>query len=82
MYMNSEVFDKVKEILIENFFVDEEKITESASFLDDFGLDSLMCMELLLQAEEVFNVKIDPEDVSKVVKVSDAVKLISDKIGE
>ena len=80
--MNSKVFDKVKEILIESFFVDEEKITESASFLDDFGLDSLMCMELLLQAEEAFNVKIDPEDVSKVVKVSDAVKLISDKIGE
>ena len=79
--MSSEdIFEKVKEIVIEQLGVSETSITTEASFIDDLGADSLDIVELIMALEEEFDLEIPDNDAEKVVTVGDVVDYIKDNI--
>ena len=79
--MNSEeIFDKVKEIIIEQLGVTESAVTTEASFIDDLGADSLDIVELIMALEEEFDLEIPDSDAEKVVTVGDVVEYIKENI--
>ena len=79
--MNSdEIFDKVKEIIIEQLGATESAITPEASFIDDLGADSLDIVELIMALEEEFDLEIPDSDAEKVVTVGDVVEYIKDNV--
>ena len=71
-----DTFEKVKGIIVERLSVDEKDVTESASFIDDLGADSLDTVELVMALEEEFGLEIPDEEAEKIVTVGDAVKYI------
>lgn len=77
---SEEVFDKVKEIIVEQLGVAETAITPDASFIDDLGADSLDIVELIMALEEEFDLEIPDADAEKVVTVSDVVEYIKDNV--
>tara|TARA_B100001989_G_scaffold251248_1_gene230048 strand:+ start:200 stop:430 length:231 start_codon:yes stop_codon:yes gene_type:complete len=66
-------FDKVKDIIIDKLGVEEEKISNEASFVDDLGADSLDTVELIMQLEEEFGIEIPDDDAEKITTVQAAV---------
>jgi acyl carrier protein len=76
----SETFDKVKAIIAERLSVDESKVTETASFIEDLGADSLDTVELIMQLEEAFGIQIPDEDAEKIGTVGQAVKYIDEHL--
>ena len=72
----SAVFDKVKEIIVEQLDVDEEKVTLEASFRDDLEADSLDVVELVMELEDEFDLEIADEDAEKIATVKDVVDYI------
>ena len=75
---SEEVFDKVKEIIVEQLGVAEAAVTTEASFIDDLGADSLDIVELIMALEEEFDIEIPDNDAEKVVTVGDVVDYIKD----
>ena len=75
----SEVAERVKSIIVEHLGVDEDKVTETASFIDDLGADSLDTVELVMAFEEEFGSEISDSDAEKILTVGDAVKFIENK---
>ena len=72
----SETAERVKKIVVEHLGVENEKVTEEASFIDDLGADSLDIVELVMAFEEEFNVEI-PDDAAETIQtVGDAVKFL------
>ena len=72
----SDVAERIKKIVIEHLDVDAGKVTESASFIDDLGADSLDNVELVMAFEEEFGVEI-PDDAAETIQtVGDAVKFV------
>jgi len=69
----------VKKIVADHLGVDEEKITEEASFIDDLGADSLDTVELVMAFEEEFGAEISDNEAEKILTVGDAVKFIESK---
>lgn len=69
-------FEKVKKIVCEKLGVDESKVTESASFVNDLGADSLDVVEFVMEVEKEFNITIPDEEATKLSTVGDAVKYI------
>ena len=83
MAMSKEAIDaSVKKIVMEQLNVNEEQVTDTASFLDDLGADSLDTVELVMALEEEFDVTIPDDVAEKITKISDAVEYISDQSGE
>ncbi len=74
----SEVFDKVKKVVIEQLGVESEKVTLESSFINDLGADSLDTVELVMALEEEFNIEIPDEDAEKIKRVSDVVNYIEE----
>ena len=75
--MNSEeIFDKVKEIIVEQLGVAENTVTTESSFIDDLGADSLDIVELIMSLEEEFDMEIPDSDAEKIVTVNDVVEYI------
>lgn len=72
----SDVAERVKKIVVEHLGVDEGKVTEAASFIDDLGADSLDTVELVMAFEEEFNVEIPDDAAEKIQTVGDAVNFI------
>ena len=77
---SEEVYDKVKEIIVEQLGVAETAITPEASFIDDLGADSLDIVELIMALEEEFDIEIPDSDAEKVVTVGDVVEYIKDNV--
>ena len=73
-----EIFEKVKDIIVEQLGVAENTVTLEASFIDDLGADSLDIVELVMAIEEEFDMEIPDEDAEKVVSVGDVVEYIKD----
>ena len=72
----SDIAERVKKIVVEHLSVDEAKVTESASFIDDLGADSLDTVELVMAFEEEFGIEI-PDDAAETIQTyGDAVKFI------
>lgn len=78
----SDVAERVKKIVVEHLGVDEGKVSESASFIDDLGADSLDTVELVMAFEEEFNVVIPDDAAEKIQTVGDAVSFIKANAAE
>jgi acyl carrier protein len=72
-----EVFGRVKEVLVEQLGVDESAITEAASFQEDLDADSLDLVELIMELEDSFDIKISDEDAQKIQTVGQAVEYVT-----
>lgn len=72
----SEVFNRVKEIIVEQLDVEEDSITMEASFRDDLEADSLDVVELVMELEDEFDIEIADEEAEKINTVGDAVNYI------
>lgn len=73
------MLENLKEIIAEQLNVDKSEITESASFKDDLGADSLDLFELVMALEEKFEVEIPSEDLNNIVTVEDVINYLKDK---
>ena len=72
----SDTADKIKKIVAEHLGVDEAKITNTSSFVDDLGADSLDQVELVMAFEESFNIEIPDDAAEKIATVQDAVNYV------
>ena len=75
----SDVADRVKKIVLEHLGVDDAKVVENSSFIDDLGADSLDTVELVMAFEEEFGSEISDSQAEKILTVGDAVKFIEGK---
>ena len=75
---DTEIFEKLKGIIVERLSVEEDKVTEEANFVDDLAADSLDIVELVMEVEEEFDLEIADSDADKIVTVGDVVKYIAD----
>ena len=79
---SEEIFEKIKNIIVEQLQVSDTAITEEASFIDDLGADSLDLVELIMALEEEFGIEIPDADAEKVVTVGDVVNYIKENVKE
>ena len=73
------IFEKVREIIVEQLDVEEEKVTLTANVQDDLGADSLDIVDLVMSFEEEFDMEIPDEQVETIKTVGDIVKFIEEK---
>ncbi len=73
----SDIAERVKKIVVEHLGVDESKVTDSASFIDDLGADSLDTVELVMLFEDEFDCEIPDDAVEKIRSVKDAIDYIA-----
>ncbi|MBC8596441.1 acyl carrier protein [Qingrenia yutianensis] len=74
------MFEKIKNIIVEQLGIDESKVTPEASFIDDLGADSLDMVELIMAIEEEFEIEVPEEEAENIVTVSDAMNYINSKV--
>tara|TARA_B100000902_G_C27316201_1_gene921473 strand:+ start:252 stop:482 length:231 start_codon:yes stop_codon:yes gene_type:complete len=72
----SDVSEKVKAIIIDKLGVDENEVTNEASFTNDLGADSLDTVELIMEFEKEFDIQIPDDKAEAIVTVGDAVSFI------
>ncbi|MGF1445590.1 MAG: acyl carrier protein [Pikeienuella sp.] len=75
----SDIAERIKKIVVEHLDVEEDKITEQASFIDDLGADSLDTVELVMAFEEEFGIEIPDDAAESIQTFGDAVEFISKK---
>ena len=73
-----EIFEKVKELLVEQLDVDEELVTMEATITDDLGADSLDLFELVMAFEEEYDIEIPSENLEGIETVGDIIKLMKE----
>ena len=74
----SDIAERVKSIVVEHLGVEENKVVEGASFIDDLGADSLDTVELVMAFEEDFGCEIPDDAAEKILTVKDAIKFLED----
>ncbi len=74
------VFDKVKEILVNQLDVEEDAVTMDASIADDLGADSLDIVDLVMTLEDEFDLEIPDEEIENIKSVGDVVKFIEEHV--
>lgn len=74
-----DIFEKVKEITVDQLGVDEDVVTLDASFINDLEADSLDIVELMMALEEEFDIEIPDEDAERISTISDAVDYIKER---
>ena len=76
----SDVGERVKKIVIEHLGVDEAKVVDGASFIDDLGADSLDTVELVMAFEEEFGCEIPDDAAETILSVKDAIDYIEKNV--
>ena len=72
----SDPVDRIKSIVVDHLGVDDDKVTETANFVDDLGADSLDTVELVLAFEEEFNIEIPDTAAEKIQTIKNAVDFV------
>ena len=72
----SDVAERVKKIVVEHLGVEESKVSNDASFIDDLGADSLDTVELVMAFEEEFSCEIPDDAAEKILTIKDAIDFI------
>lgn len=75
-----EIVKQVKAIIVDKLGVEESEVSESANFTNDLGADSLDTVELLMEFERVFGIKIPDEETSTIATVKDAIDKVKEKL--
>ena len=78
---HEEIVSKVKDIIVDKLGVEDSVVTEAANFTNDLGADSLDTVELLMEFERVFGIKIPDEETSNIATVADAIAKVEEKLG-
>ena len=73
------MFEKVKELLVEELSVKADDVTPSAELVNDLGINSLELADLVLLCEQNFDVEISDDDIHTFVTVGDIVEYLSNK---
>ena len=71
------MLEKVKEIVAESLNVEESTLSETTSFKEDLGADSLDLFELTMALEDEYGIEIPSEDLEKIVTVGDVVEYVN-----
>ena len=74
--MSEDISNKVKKIVADHLGIDESKVTEESSFIDDLGADSLDTVELVMAFEEEFSIEIPDDVAEKITTIKDAIEHI------
>lgn len=74
----SDIAERVKKIVVEHLGVEEDKVADGASFIDDLGADSLDTVELVMAFEEEFGLEIPDDAAEKILTVKDAIDFIKE----
>lgn len=77
--MSQDILNRVKKVTVEELGVKEEEVTETSSFTEDLGADSLDVVELVMALEDEFGIDIPDEEVGDIKTVGDAVSYITKK---
>ena len=75
--MSEDISSKVKKIVADHLGIDEAKVTEESSFIDDLGADSLDTVELVMALEEEFETEIPDEEAEKITSVQEAIDYVN-----
>lgn len=75
-----EIVEQVKGIIVDKLGVEESEVTETANFTNDLGADSLDTVELLMEFEKVFGIKIPDDETSTIATVKDAIDKVQEKL--
>ena len=75
--MSEDISSKVKKIVADHLGIDEAKVQDDSSFIDDLGADSLDTVELVMAFEEAFGCEIPDDAAEKILTVKDAVDFLS-----
>ena len=76
----SNVDERVKKIVIEQLGVKEDEVSNSSSFVDDLGADSLDTVELVMALEEEFECEIPDEEAEKITSVQQAIDYVTSNV--
>lgn len=76
------VFEKVRDILVDQLDLEEDAVTLESSITEDLGADSLDVVDLIMSLEEEFDVEIPDEDIENIKTVGDIVKYVENKSAE
>lgn len=73
------MLERMKEIIAEQLSVEEEIVTESSSFKEDLGADSLDLFELVMALEDEYYIEIPSDDLQNLLTVGDVMNYLKDK---
>ncbi|MCR5481855.1 MAG: acyl carrier protein [Clostridia bacterium] len=74
------VFDKVKEIIVEQLSVEPDKVTPETNLMKDLEADSLDAVEIIMAIEDEFEIEVPDDDAEKFQVVADIVKYVEEKV--
>ncbi len=78
--MNQELYDRIKDIIVDILAIEEEKVTLEANFRDDLGADSLDLVELIMAFEDEFGGRISDDDARGITTVKQAVEYVDQRM--
>ena len=79
---HEELVNQVKAIIVDKLGAEESEVTETANFTNDLGADSLDTVELIMEFEKVFDIKIPDEDGGQISTVGDAIAYVENKLSQ
>ena len=78
--MNTDIKERIKAIIVDKLGVNEEEVTDEANLMEDLGADSLDTVELIMEFEKTFNIKISDELSEKIRSVGDICNTVSELV--
>jgi acyl carrier protein len=77
---DEEILVEVKKVLVDEFEVEEEKITVEATFYDDLGLDSLDAIDLIVTLNNLYNIEVDSAESEEIRTVQNLIDIVKKNV--